>query len=597
MNAAVKPAVDIAIIGGGIAGLFCALRLKNSGKSICLYEATDKLGGRIRTERYPDGKFTDKTEFVAEFGPMRIEPEQQEVLLELLRDDLRITEPPAGMTSVKTSNERYLVDFPPYSSPGNDLEPSYPAEGEENAQKTALDLLKLAFVRILGKLVVQLHESDSAKILSDKTRLTACLEAGQQALMLAVASRQAGWQDAFSDWVSGLQEGDYHDIRQFAEMSYGRGSSVPLWQLGFWNLLSDVLSHNAILRLRDMGTFYHLISENPNAAEWFTFWLRGLKISEDFKGINHGMESIVDSLKDIVGSNLIEMEHKLVKISRERDDSLRLYFVGKNAVEVTTKRVILALPAMPLRKIADASGDVFHKVRSDIDSVAGLPLLKVFFIVKQRWWEEEHRANVFATRVPTRELHYWKSNDVNSRKGLIMVYTEPPASTFWANYVGQANRENNDWRPSMVQPNKEGVDVSDHHRARLIRKLVQYIRDGGVDSVKESDIEYCGIRDWGQEPYGGAVHTWRPGIKSWEVMKNVNAFAPGEGEKEVLHVCGEAYSDYAGFLEGSLRSAKHVLHLIKKQDSELIGNYDTVTPWLCPDETCYCKRPPATNPA
>ncbi|MCI0559375.1 MAG: FAD-dependent oxidoreductase, partial [Nitrososphaera sp.] len=42
---------DIAIIGGGIAGLYCCYRLakKLPNKSIVLYEATERLGGRIET--------------------------------------------------------------------------------------------------------------------------------------------------------------------------------------------------------------------------------------------------------------------------------------------------------------------------------------------------------------------------------------------------------------------------------------------------------------------------------------------------------------------------------------------------------------------
>jgi oxygen-dependent protoporphyrinogen oxidase len=51
----------VAIVGGGIAGLTAALRLKRRGARVVVYEASDRVGGVIRTERR-DG-------FLAELGP------------------------------------------------------------------------------------------------------------------------------------------------------------------------------------------------------------------------------------------------------------------------------------------------------------------------------------------------------------------------------------------------------------------------------------------------------------------------------------------------------------------------------------------------
>jgi phytoene dehydrogenase-like protein len=43
--------VDVAIVGAGLAGLCCAVRLEQSGLSVKLLEAEDAPGGRIRTDR------------------------------------------------------------------------------------------------------------------------------------------------------------------------------------------------------------------------------------------------------------------------------------------------------------------------------------------------------------------------------------------------------------------------------------------------------------------------------------------------------------------------------------------------------------------
>lgn len=43
--------IDVAVIGGGITGLVAAHRLRSLGRSVALFEATDSVGGVIRSER------------------------------------------------------------------------------------------------------------------------------------------------------------------------------------------------------------------------------------------------------------------------------------------------------------------------------------------------------------------------------------------------------------------------------------------------------------------------------------------------------------------------------------------------------------------
>ena len=50
---------DVLIIGGGLAGLCCALRLHQSGISSQILEASDGVGGRVRTDRV-EGFFLDR---------------------------------------------------------------------------------------------------------------------------------------------------------------------------------------------------------------------------------------------------------------------------------------------------------------------------------------------------------------------------------------------------------------------------------------------------------------------------------------------------------------------------------------------------------
>ncbi len=55
------PEVEVAVVGGGIAGLHCAYRLDGAGVRVTLYEASDRIGGRMYTARgmFPDGQLIE----------------------------------------------------------------------------------------------------------------------------------------------------------------------------------------------------------------------------------------------------------------------------------------------------------------------------------------------------------------------------------------------------------------------------------------------------------------------------------------------------------------------------------------------------------
>jgi protoporphyrinogen/coproporphyrinogen III oxidase len=64
----VTPDLDVAVVGGGIAGLSVAYALQLAGRSVQVFEAADAVGGRMRTLRY-DGYLIDTgAEMIATHG-------------------------------------------------------------------------------------------------------------------------------------------------------------------------------------------------------------------------------------------------------------------------------------------------------------------------------------------------------------------------------------------------------------------------------------------------------------------------------------------------------------------------------------------------
>jgi monoamine oxidase len=57
-----------------------------------------------------------------------------------------------------------------------------------------------------------------------------------------------------------------------------------------------------------------------------------------------------------------------------------------------------------------------------------------------------------------------------------------------------------------------------------------------------------------------------PGLMPWKQIEFLEAFSlTQDSPKMNIHICGKAFSDYQGFIEGSLRSAKRVLDRISAE--------------------------------
>ena len=197
---------------------------------------------------------------VAEFGPMRIEPAHQPFLRKLL-DDLEITPERGGYH--KWSDQ---VPFSPYLSEAAS-DPAFHLEGEEAEQTTVLDLMLLALRRIFES--VEIVDDEGVTVTENPWRLgnpddpddardkdTPYLELNHfwHEMRDDRFLRRRYWKRYMRDWINLLREEQYQVIRTRA-----RFVGTPLGQMGFWNILASVLSHMATVKLRDWGSFYHLV--------------------------------------------------------------------------------------------------------------------------------------------------------------------------------------------------------------------------------------------------------------------------------------------------------------------------------------------------
>jgi monoamine oxidase len=72
-------------------------------------------------------------------------------------------------------------------------------------------------------------------------------------------------------------------------------------------------------------------------------------------------------------------------------------------------------------------------------------------------------------------------------------------------------------------------------------------------------------------PYGAASHAWVAGADAVAVMDTLRAFNLAGSNTKNIHVAGEAFSDFQGFIEGALRSAKAVVDVIAPAGTPATG--------------------------
>jgi len=123
------------------------------------------------------------------------------------------------------------------------------------------------------------------------------------------------------------------------------------------------------------------------------------------------------------------------------------------------------------------------------------------------------------------------------------------------------------WQPDEAlqgayDKSASGWTITKFGNDRLLRTFLSYVRENHAESVSDDRVLAAGLRDWGLKPFVGACHAWRSGTDPTLVINYLKGFSmlPSVPKANCrLHVCGEAYSDYQGFIEGALRSAAEVL--------------------------------------
>ncbi len=565
MNTRILPDYDIAIVGGGVSGVYTAWRLLLDGPKhsallkkwqaerghlkIALFEGSDRIGGRLLSAKAPG-----LPNIICEIGGMRYVSSQTivrslvENKLNLPRHEQAVTEP---------HNILYL-------------------RGKQLRVSDLSDPDKLPY-NLAPDEIAWLKKDVSPKNTADN--------------FLGYAVEKL-----FPD----IQKHTGPALREFLDKQVV--DDVPLYKHGFWNLVAAQLSHEAyLLAVTTVG--YDCLGYNTNAVdaicEYYDF-------TPDVKYylLNDGYDAVVWNLQKEFeeAGGQIGLETWLTSFEEatlsDNSNGVTLRFRNDEGFQ-TARALVLSMPKRSL-SLLEQKGPLFdptkktaERVRNMMGAVIPIPLYKMFIAYDRPWWQKEAvDKGRSITDLPIRQCYYWgvengsTDGKPKNQNAILMVYNDAISSDFWAGlrsmpkgdddysnkdttlkferkempHAGNGVKE--DWQKRLEQNWKQceapKAMVTEMHRELQIMHNVK-------DAPEPLEAAYM---DWGDDPYGGAVHFWNSGYQSSEVLHDM--IQPVEGFP--CYVCGEAFSTNQTWVEGALQTAELVLRKFDIPQPEWITN-------------------------
>lgn len=516
--------IDIAIVGAGVSGVYSAWRLRQAhpDRRIVVFEGGNHVGGRLLSVRPPD-----ITNMVAELGGMRILPAVQPLVTRLL-----------AVLNETLPKDQQIETY------------DFPVDEPQN----------IAYLR-----GVYLRLSDFTQNPRRVPYHLSFLERGGTAGSIII--------NAIEQIVPGITNPDLTEERRREMARDATFAGLPLYQQGFWNVLLRVISCEAYELGVDAGG-YNSTLFNWNAADAIPWYLSDFGVDPKYKGFKKGFQQVPLSLARLFGMDDVRLDTQVEGFDRA-GDSFELRVQGKT---IRTGALILAMPRRSLDLLAPTSPPL-REIQDLTASVTPRPLFKLFTTYGSPWWRAAGytgsdgrfvpvEAGRTVTNLPVRQTYYWPTDEgkpaAEGPAMLMASYDDGSNIGFWDGFrprrrqawqEGKEVAEPDD--PFMGDDCDAGPDL-DWCRYKAPHRMVKEVaRQLGVihGLTYTPDFRNAAFRDWGDDPFGGGWNSWNIGVRSWVVKEQiVQPF-----DQHPLYICGEAYSDAQGWVEGALQTADMML--------------------------------------
>lgn len=490
---------DIVVIGGGASGTYSAWRLSDNmkDKQICLMESSNRIGGRLFSLALPEAP-----ELYAELGGMRFLPEQ-ECVYGLIR------------------NFNLTPEFFDYDSSENII------------YIRRIHLQPTDYKEKPEKIPYNFRDDEKGK--------------SSRELMMMALHR------AFPAIAKMKQP----EIREYLKTAEYNGQ--PVWKLGFWNLLMSQLSIEAYHYIQDAGG-YNTGTSNWNAYDAIVSFS---KYNSDVKfyKLKEGFDALPKKMTDLFVKNggQLNLNTQVTSLKEVQKDGEKLiqifYKTPQGEGSHLARHVILAMPKRAIQ-LLDCDSFIFshQQLVDDLKRVDPAYASKVFLWYDEEWWSKLGLAyGPSRTDLPLRQCYYFgiESNPTNKkRKGLLMAsYNDGIAVDFWEGFYPHSAFD----RIKETFTNEKQYIREHVLPERMSKELTKELSE--LHAITVPSPTKALFQNWNDDPYGAGWHLWNPHNQSWVVVPRIRHPIAGVN----LYICGEAYSDHQGWVEGALQTAEKML--------------------------------------
>ncbi|HEY1613844.1 MAG TPA: FAD-dependent oxidoreductase [Rhizomicrobium sp.] len=323
--------IDVAIIGGGVAGTYAAWRLvgEQPGLRVVLFETSNRIGGRLRSLAFPEAPH-----LIGEAGGMRFLPAHKHVF-ELVR---QLQLPTRGFPVLNSRDQLALR--------GRNF--SYSQAGQPT-KLFAYDIPTADQAPNSQRYVQGLE-----KVIPGFGHMT-----------------QARWQSIRSS-------------------IHYKGRLLKDWP--YWALMADLFTAEENRFFQDSGGYD--IAPLGSALDSFDEQLLGPDLTKPYLTIAGGYQKLPLALaaeSRRLGAR-IETETRLASLSLPDlpGQAFRLGLVDRanRTIALSARRVVLAMPRRALERIEDFPAGRDPRVAGLITSVVGVPATKAFVLYPRPWWRD-----------------------------------------------------------------------------------------------------------------------------------------------------------------------------------------------------------------
>ncbi len=554
---------DIAIIGAGIAGLYCAYRLieQDPKRKIAIYERLNRTGGRldsdiIRLEN--DGTLADKGQkygvntIKEEQGGMRFNDSMEELMNLIHELDLEDQIIPFPMKSQVTLKEgEAAVNTNRYYFRGHGFSVADAAASDNMVWSTLYDL-------------------DQVEIGLDPNQI---ISNAFNRILKA------------NDWEMGeeLSPDQWTQIREEVEW---KGKTLNQWHI--WGLLRDMgYSEECIRMLADTTGFPDTFKAFTNAGGAFQL-LADFPKNPVYNTFIEGFSTLPDAIYNRIKDKVkIFLSTNLNSVHLKEDCfELRLAAaeLGNNATPFSKKTTSVHAEQLILATAVKGIQDIFYKSPAlydhkdapkfweAINEVEGAELMKINLYFKESWWlngmtgRPEIQFGPNFTTLPLNAIYPFyalESLDIDGdeatlkksyydRPAALTLYTDFSKSQFWEGLQNIGPMFDSELQRHFAEVKAQDIfPASQAIVDEMIKELE--ILFGATNLPEPIMTSY---RSWnGKDDFEYAYHQWKLNAED----SKTRAYLAKPYKDRGIYLCNEAISDMQAWVNGSLRSADTAL--------------------------------------